>query len=161
MLNYQRINGYVYSTLINHTKFCLFAIIPLSSTLCVHDSEPRESLLGSRIEEISNGVSPRVIVTDMNWTSYAANKYPYIPEPEYPEYLVPSEDEAPMEDQPLPADASPTALSPGYVLDSDIEDDSEEEHADYPTDGGDGDDEPSDDDSNDDTDDDEEEPFED
>ncbi|GJT80335.1 putative reverse transcriptase domain-containing protein [Tanacetum coccineum] len=142
MLNYQRINGYGYSTLINHTKFCLFAIIPLSSTLCVHDSEPRESLLGSRIEEISNGVSPRVIVTDMNWTSYAAN--------------------TPIEDQPLPADASPTALSPGYVLDSDIEDDSEEEHADYPTDGGDGDDEPSDDDSNDDTDDDDDgEPFED
>ncbi|GJW80028.1 hypothetical protein Tco_0144003 [Tanacetum coccineum] len=27
---------------------------------------------------------------------------PFVPEPEYPEYLVPSEDEAPMEDQPLP-----------------------------------------------------------
>ncbi|GJU61866.1 putative reverse transcriptase domain-containing protein [Tanacetum coccineum] len=67
--------------------------------------------------------------------------------PEYPEYLVPSEDEAPMEDQPLPADASPVALSPGYVPDSDPEEDpeedSEEEHADYPADGGDGDDEPS------------------
>ncbi|GJS37830.1 hypothetical protein Tco_0536212 [Tanacetum coccineum] len=85
---------------------------------------------------------------------------PYVPEPEYPEYLVPSEDEAPMEDQPLPADASPVALSPGYVPDSDPEEDpeedSEEEHADYPADGGDGDDEPSGDD-----DDDEEEPFED
>ncbi|GJV80347.1 hypothetical protein Tco_1516217 [Tanacetum coccineum] len=89
---------------------------------------------------------------------------PYVPEPEYPEYLVPSEDEAPMEDQPLPADASPAALSPGYVPDSDPEEDPEEdseEHADYPADGGDGDDEPSDDDSDDDTDDDDEEPFED
>ncbi|GKG20930.1 hypothetical protein Tco_0380731, partial [Tanacetum coccineum] len=28
---------------------------------------------------------------------------PFVPESEYPEYLVPSEDEAPMEDQPLPA----------------------------------------------------------
>ncbi|GJS08599.1 hypothetical protein Tco_0365395 [Tanacetum coccineum] len=60
---------------------------------------------------------------------------PYVPEPEYPEYLVPSEDEAPMEDQPLPADASPVALSPGYVPDSDPEEDpeedSEEEHADF------------------------------
>ncbi|GJX67800.1 retrovirus-related pol polyprotein from transposon TNT 1-94 [Tanacetum coccineum] len=86
------------------------------------------------------------------------------PEPEYPEYLVPSEDEAPIEDQPLPADASPAALSPGYVPDSDPEEDPEEdseEHADYPADGGDGDDEPSDDDSDDDTDDDDEEPFED
>ncbi|GJY97208.1 hypothetical protein Tco_0514118 [Tanacetum coccineum] len=86
---------------------------------------------------------------------------PYVPEPEYPEYLVPSEDEAPIEDQPLPTDASPIALSPGYVPDSDPEEDpeedSEEEHADYPTNGGDGDDEPYDDDSDDDTDDEEEE----
>ncbi|GKA10294.1 putative reverse transcriptase domain-containing protein [Tanacetum coccineum] len=89
---------------------------------------------------------------------------PYVPEPEYPEYLVPSEDEAPIEDQPLPDDASPAALSPGYVPDSDPEEDPEEdseEHADYPADGGDGDDEPSGDDSDDDTDDDDEEPFED
>ncbi|GKG64811.1 hypothetical protein Tco_0665685, partial [Tanacetum coccineum] len=42
---------------------------------------------------------------------------------EYPEYLVPLEDEAPMKDQPLPADASPAALSPGYVPDSDPEED--------------------------------------
>ncbi|GKG41071.1 hypothetical protein Tco_0470283, partial [Tanacetum coccineum] len=62
-----------------------------------------------------------------------------------------------MEDQPLPADASPAALSLSYVPYSDPE----EEHADYPADGGDGDDEPSDDDSDDDTDDDDEEPFED
>ncbi|GKG07103.1 hypothetical protein Tco_0330072, partial [Tanacetum coccineum] len=77
-------------------------------------------------------------------------------------YLVPSEDEAPMEDQPLPADASPVALSPGYIPDSDPEEDSEREHADYPANGGDGDDEPSDDDTDDDdADDDDEEPFED
>ncbi|GJX78071.1 hypothetical protein Tco_0324882 [Tanacetum coccineum] len=91
---------------------------------------------------------------------------PYVPEPEYPEYLVPSEDEAPMEDQPLPADSLPAALSLGYVSDSDPEEDPEEdfeeEHTDYPADGGDGDDEPSDDDTDDDdADDDDEEPFED
>ncbi|GJT84075.1 hypothetical protein Tco_1058417 [Tanacetum coccineum] len=83
---------------------------------------------------------------------------PYVPEPEYPDYLVPSDDEAPWEDQPLPADASPVALSPGYVEDSYPEEDPEEDHADYPADGGDDDDEPSDDDGNDDED---EEPFED
>ncbi|GJU03139.1 hypothetical protein Tco_1113477 [Tanacetum coccineum] len=65
---------------------------------------------------------------------------------------------APIEDQPLPADASPVALSPGYVPDSDLEEDSEGEHADYPADGGDGDDEPSGDDTDND---DDEEPFED
>ncbi|GKD16857.1 hypothetical protein Tco_1206015, partial [Tanacetum coccineum] len=44
---------------------------------------------------------------------------PYIPKPEYPEYLVPSDDEEPWEDQPLPVDASLVALSSGYVVDSD------------------------------------------
>ncbi|GJV91916.1 hypothetical protein Tco_1539729 [Tanacetum coccineum] len=88
---------------------------------------------------------------------------PYVPKPEYPEYLVPSDADAPLEDQPLPTDASPTALSPGYVADSnpdeDPEEDPKEDHADYPTNGGDGDDKPSDDD--DDTDNEEEEPSED
>ncbi|GKF36848.1 putative reverse transcriptase domain-containing protein, partial [Tanacetum coccineum] len=91
---------------------------------------------------------------------------PYILEPEYPEYLVPSDDEAPMEDQSLPADASPVALSLGYVADSDPEEDPEEDpkedHADYPADREDDEDEPSDDDDDDDDmDDEDEEPFED
>ncbi|GJW49924.1 putative reverse transcriptase domain-containing protein [Tanacetum coccineum] len=87
---------------------------------------------------------------------------PYIPEPESPEYLVPFDARAPLEDQPLPVDASPIALSPCYVADSDLEEDPEEDHADYPADGGDDDDEPSDDDDDDDdTDDEDEEPFED
>ncbi|GKG12807.1 hypothetical protein Tco_0347044, partial [Tanacetum coccineum] len=73
-----------------------------------------------------------------------------LPEPEYPEYLVPSDVEAPLEDQPLPTDASPTALSPGYVAESDLKEDPEEEHADYPAYGGDDDDEPSDNDEDDD-----------
>ncbi|GKC32241.1 hypothetical protein Tco_1039535, partial [Tanacetum coccineum] len=60
-------------------------------------------------------------------------------------------------DQPLPTDASPTALSPGYVVDSDPEEDPKEEHADYPADGGDDDDKPSDNDDTNDEDDDEEE----
>ncbi|GKD31099.1 hypothetical protein Tco_1241877, partial [Tanacetum coccineum] len=85
---------------------------------------------------------------------------PYIPEPEYPEYLAPSDAEVPLEDQPLPTDASPTALSPGYVADSNPEEDPEKDHADYPTDGGDIDDEPyDDDDDDDDTDDEDEEPL--
>ncbi|GKB77029.1 hypothetical protein Tco_0943924, partial [Tanacetum coccineum] len=85
---------------------------------------------------------------------------PYIPKPEYPEYLVPADAEAPLEDQPLPTDALPTALSPGYVADSDLEEDPEENHVDFPADGGDDVDEPFDDDDND-TDDKDEEPFED
>ncbi|GJZ16036.1 hypothetical protein Tco_0551713, partial [Tanacetum coccineum] len=38
----------------------------------------------------------------------------YVPGPEYPKYVAPSDDEIPVGDQPLPADASPTALSPCY-----------------------------------------------
>nr|GFA97968.1 hypothetical protein [Tanacetum cinerariifolium] len=90
---------------------------------------------------------------------------PYVPEPKYPEYLEPSDDEAPLEDQPLPANASPTATSPGYVadfdLDEDPKEDPEDDHADYPANRGDGDDESSDDDDDDDTDDEDEDPFED
>nr|GEX77935.1 putative reverse transcriptase domain-containing protein [Tanacetum cinerariifolium] len=75
----------------------------------------------------------------------------YVPEPEY---LAPSDDEAPLEDQPLLVDASPTAASPGYVADFDPDEDSkedlEDDQADYPADGRDGDDEPSDDDDDDD-----------
>ncbi|GJW74612.1 hypothetical protein Tco_0133982, partial [Tanacetum coccineum] len=62
---------------------------------------------------------------------------PYVPEPEYPEYLVPVDAEAPLEDQPLPTDASPTTLG-----------DDDDESFD-------------DDDDDDDTDDKDEEPFED
>nr|GEZ40638.1 hypothetical protein [Tanacetum cinerariifolium] len=91
---------------------------------------------------------------------------PYVPEPEYPEYLAPSDDEVPLEDQPLPVDASPIPASPDYVADSDPDEDPkedpEDDQADYHADGGDGDDEPSDDDDDDDTDDEDpvEEPFE-
>ncbi|GKB01788.1 hypothetical protein Tco_0829832 [Tanacetum coccineum] len=82
----------------------------------------------------------------------------YVPGPEYPEYLAPSDEEAPVEDQPYAVANSPIALSLGYVADSDPE----EDHADYPADGGDDDDEPSDDDDDDDdTGDEDEEPFED
>ncbi|GKF16249.1 hypothetical protein Tco_0061167, partial [Tanacetum coccineum] len=87
---------------------------------------------------------------------------PYVPEPEYPKCLAPSDAEATLEDQPLLADASPTALSPGYVADSDLKEDPKEDHADYPANGGDDDNEPSDDDDDDDDiDDEDEEPFED
>ncbi|GJW96262.1 hypothetical protein Tco_0178070 [Tanacetum coccineum] len=56
----------------------------------------------------------------------------YVPGPEYPGYLIPSYDEVLIKDQSLPADASTTALSLGYVADSDPE----EDPADYPIDVG-------------------------
>ncbi|GKE15924.1 hypothetical protein Tco_1423501, partial [Tanacetum coccineum] len=69
----------------------------------------------------------------------------YVLGPEYSEYVAPSDDEIPLENQPLPVDASPTALSPSYVADSDpkedLEEDYEEDPANYPADGGDDDEE--------------------
>ncbi|GKG57996.1 hypothetical protein Tco_0589607, partial [Tanacetum coccineum] len=68
----------------------------------------------------------------------------YVLEPEYPKYLVPSDAEAPIEDQALPYNALPTALLPGYVVDSDPKEDPEEDLEEDPTeylvDGGDDDD---------------------
>nr|GEV66422.1 putative reverse transcriptase domain, ribonuclease H-like domain, aspartic peptidase domain protein [Tanacetum cinerariifolium] len=132
------------------------------------DSEPGRVYLGAD-EELSDGgpehpPSPDYVLGPEHPTLPV--EVPYVPEPEHPEYLVPYEDEAPIDDQPLPTDASPTALSPGYVADSDpdedLEEDPKEDHADYPTDGRDGTDEPSnDDDDGDDTNDEDEEPFED
>ncbi|GJV72097.1 gag-pol polyprotein [Tanacetum coccineum] len=63
--------------------------------------------------------------------------------------------EAPMEDQPLPADASPTALSPGYIADFDPKEDEEdpkEDPADHLVDEGENDDNESSDDDDDDDD---------
>ncbi|GJY72684.1 retrovirus-related pol polyprotein from transposon TNT 1-94, partial [Tanacetum coccineum] len=73
----------------------------------------------------------------------------FVPEPVYPEYM-PLEDEHvfPAEEQPLPPIDSPTVGSPGYVSESDPEEDEPEDGlADYPVDGGDdGDDDGDDDD---------------
>ncbi|GKE46917.1 hypothetical protein Tco_1478175 [Tanacetum coccineum] len=138
------------------------------------DSEPGRALWPAD-EELSDSGSPRVIVYGYDGLPIQPVALPspdyipgpedpqahdpnYVPEPIYPEY-IPLEDEHvfPAEEQPLPPVDSPTTMSPGYVADSDPEEDSkedsEEEHADYPANEG-------DDDDDDDTDDEDEEPFE-
>ncbi|GKE68381.1 hypothetical protein Tco_1526453, partial [Tanacetum coccineum] len=105
----------------------------------------------------------------------------YVLDPEHSEYHAPSDDDIQVEHHPYADDASPTAESPGCIVDSesteedsinypdepedddeDPEEDPEEDHTDYPADGEDGDDEPSDDDDDEDeTDDEDEEPTED
>nr|GEW41729.1 hypothetical protein [Tanacetum cinerariifolium] len=54
----------------------------------------------------------------------------YIPGPEYAEYLPPVDDVFPVEEQPLPIAVSPTAESPGYIMDSKPKMDPEEEDGD-------------------------------
>ncbi|GJR56699.1 hypothetical protein Tco_1407220 [Tanacetum coccineum] len=71
----------------------------------------------------------------------------FVPGPVYPEFM-PSEDEVfPAEEKPLPAAVSHTADSPGYIADSNLdedeedhEEDPEEDPIDYPADAGDDDD---------------------
>nr|GFC18283.1 hypothetical protein [Tanacetum cinerariifolium] len=60
----------------------------------------------------------------------------FVPEPIYPEY-IPLEDEHILlaEEQPLPPVVSPTAESPGYVDESDLEEDPEEYEEDETEDG--------------------------
>ncbi|GJV60384.1 putative reverse transcriptase domain-containing protein [Tanacetum coccineum] len=66
----------------------------------------------------------------------------FVPEPVYPEFMPPEDDVLLAEEQPLPAAVSPTADSPGYITESDLEKDLEEEDdedpeedpTDYPTD---------------------------
>ncbi|GKD75470.1 hypothetical protein Tco_1333752 [Tanacetum coccineum] len=70
----------------------------------------------------------------------------YVSGPEFPEYLAPSDEVVPMEDQPYAVADSPVALSPGYVTDSDPEEDSKDGPVDYPADGGDDNDDDSSDD---------------
>ncbi|GKB28738.1 hypothetical protein Tco_0868139 [Tanacetum coccineum] len=72
---------------------------------------------------------------------YAMSAYSYLPYQPYIIYLYKltsdKEVEGPLKDQPLSADASPTALSPGYIADSDPEEDKEdpeEDPADHPAD---------------------------
>ncbi|GKB27307.1 putative reverse transcriptase domain-containing protein [Tanacetum coccineum] len=94
----------------------------------------------------------------------------FVPEPVYPEFMPPEDEVFPAEEQPLPAAFLPTTDSPGYIADSDPEEDEvdleedpeedpkedpEEDSTDYPTDGGDDDnddDELSDDDEDEDDD---------
>ncbi|GKE57064.1 hypothetical protein Tco_1496249 [Tanacetum coccineum] len=84
--------------------------------------------------------------------------YVFVPEPVYPEFIPPEDEVFPAEEQSLPAAVSPTTNSPGYIADSDPEEDKEdpkEDHVDYPADGrddDDDDDESSDDDEDDDDD---------
>ncbi|GJX39824.1 hypothetical protein Tco_0253127 [Tanacetum coccineum] len=166
------LTNYTLHQMFNDVKLQVYSVMSSVSSVVTYtsvytDSEPWRFYEGSYEEPADTGPehppSPDYVPGPEHPPSPI--KVPYVPEPEYPKYLVPSDAEAPLEDQPLPADASPTALLSCYAADSDSDEDPKEDpredHADYPADGGDGDDEPSDDDDDDDTDDEDDEPFED
>nr|GEW99675.1 putative reverse transcriptase domain-containing protein [Tanacetum cinerariifolium] len=69
------------------------------------------------------------------WEARAGTTSPdYVPGPEHPGYLAPDDDEIVDEDQPYADYASPIALSPRYVADSDLKEDPDEDTEDGPVD---------------------------
>ncbi|GKE27868.1 hypothetical protein Tco_1443252, partial [Tanacetum coccineum] len=120
------------------------------------DSEPGRVFWGADDEEITDGGIPRVITPPVPQDEdereamfIQPHDLDNVPEPIYPEYIL-LEDEHVflVEEQPLPPVDYPTAESPGYVTESDLEEDPEEYEdnetedgsVDYPMDGGDDDD---------------------
>ncbi|GJW61649.1 hypothetical protein Tco_0110984 [Tanacetum coccineum] len=100
------------------------------------DSEPGRVFWGAD-EKISDGGVPRVIVLGYDrLPMQPAHDPDYVPKPIYPEY-IPLEDghKFPTEEQPLPPVDSPTAESPGYVTESDPDEDLEEYEDDETEDG--------------------------
>ncbi|GJT03465.1 putative reverse transcriptase domain-containing protein [Tanacetum coccineum] len=114
------------------------------------DSEPGRAFWGADYEGISEGGIPRVIVLGYDGLPLQPVAPPspdfilgpeiekrepmfiqahdpnYVPEPIYPEYIPLEDDhEFPAEEQPLPPIDSPTAESPGYITESDPEEDPE------------------------------------
>ncbi|GJS86762.1 hypothetical protein Tco_0769398 [Tanacetum coccineum] len=88
-------------------------------------------------EEISDGGIPRVIVLGYDGLLMHPDMIlDYVPEPIYPEYIpLEDEHEFPAEEQPLSPVDSPTAESPGYVTESDPDEDLEEYEDDETEDG--------------------------
>nr|GEY77537.1 putative reverse transcriptase domain-containing protein [Tanacetum cinerariifolium] len=103
------------------------------------DSEPRRVFWGAD-EKLSDRGSPRVIVPEELQTpptpqdedkhelmSIQPHNLDFVLEPIYPEYITLKDEHILLaEEQPLPPVVSPTAESPGYVAESDPEEDPEE-----------------------------------
>ncbi|GJT28285.1 hypothetical protein Tco_0908560 [Tanacetum coccineum] len=131
-------------------------------TLPSYTDSEQTGLSGERLMRSAEGGIPRVIVLGYDGLPLQpvpqdedkrelmfiqAHDPDYVPEPIYPEYIPLEDDhEFPAEEQPLPPIDSPTAESPGYVTESDPEEDpegyeddeTEDGPVDYPMDGGDG-----------------------
>ncbi|GKB82665.1 hypothetical protein Tco_0949560 [Tanacetum coccineum] len=92
-------------------------------------------------------------VPGLEETEQAPPLLEFVPEPIYPEFMPPEDKVFLAEEQPLSAAISPTTDSPGYIADSDPEEDEEDPEKDptnYPADGRYNDDESSNDDEDDD-----------
>ncbi|GJW40948.1 hypothetical protein Tco_0066793 [Tanacetum coccineum] len=135
---------------IRHEQSCLL-LHQLSHTLLstptLSPAEPsREPIMRRYLREASYGSCPEDPQTppvpqdedEREPMFVQAHDPDYAPEPIYPEYIpLEDEHELPAEEQPLPPVDSPTAESPGYVTESDPDNEIEDGPVDYPMDGGD------------------------
>ncbi|GKA02639.1 hypothetical protein Tco_0675420 [Tanacetum coccineum] len=85
-------------------------------------------------DNASSAVTYMSISSDLDRPSWEHHILVYIPEPVYPEYHVPSDDDIQIENQPYATDASPSALSSGYIAESYPEEDIEEDYEEDPID---------------------------
>ncbi|GKA36364.1 putative reverse transcriptase domain-containing protein [Tanacetum coccineum] len=90
--------------------------------------DPYKEATRQALEQASPPFSPTYVPNPMELEHHIPV---YVLEPDYPEYLAPLDDDILVKDQPLHVDASPAALSPGYVADSDLEEDPKEDPIDY------------------------------
>nr|GEU83821.1 hypothetical protein [Tanacetum cinerariifolium] len=104
----------------------------MSSSMVTDTSISSDSELPPWGFHLLSDVKPQLPEAALQSLEQAPLSPDYVPGPEYPEYLAPFDDEIPVEDPPLPADALPTALSLGYIADFDhLEEDPDEDPADY------------------------------
>ncbi|GJS09732.1 zf-CCHC domain-containing protein [Tanacetum coccineum] len=115
-------------------------------------SHPLENVIGNLNQRTlrSQAQDKNAVMSSDSASSEAPLSPDYVSGQEYPKYLALSDEEVPMEDQPYAIADSPIALSPGYVADSNPEEDPVEDSkdgpVDYPADGGNGDEDDSSDD---------------
>nr|GEW41426.1 hypothetical protein [Tanacetum cinerariifolium] len=99
----------------------------------IPDVDPYEEAALQAIEQVAPSLSPAYLPDPIKLDEHVPV---YVSEPKYLEYLEPPADDIVAEDQPHADDAVPTALSPGYIANSNPEEDpkedpEEEENADY------------------------------
>nr|GEV25314.1 putative reverse transcriptase domain-containing protein [Tanacetum cinerariifolium] len=95
----------------------------------IPDLDPYEEAALQAIEQVAPPLSPAYLPDPIELDEHVPV---YVLEPKYPKYLEPPADDIVAEDQPHAYNDVPTALSPGYITDSDPkEDPEEEEHDDY------------------------------
>nr|GEY66113.1 reverse transcriptase domain-containing protein [Tanacetum cinerariifolium] len=85
---------------------------------------PYEEATLQAIEQVAPRLSPTYLPDPIELDEHISV---YVLEPEYPKYLKTPADDIVVEDQPHADNDVPTALSPGYIADSDPEEDLEED----------------------------------